>query len=66
MSVWIALAVLAPVGADPEVLADGEVAERAAPLGHVGDAERGHLVGAQAADVLAVEDDRARRRARCR
>ena len=61
MSVVDALAVLAQVGADPQVLADGEVAERAAPFRHVGDAEGGDLVGPQAADVLAVEDDAATR-----
>ena len=61
MSVSIALAVLAQVRADPQVLADGEVAERATPFGHVGDAEGGDLVGPHAADVLAVEDDAAAR-----
>ena len=60
------LRVLAQVGADPQVLADGQVAERAAPLGHVGDAERGDLVGPHAADVLAVEDDPAGARGPCR
>ena len=61
MSVSMPLRVLAQVRADPQVLADGEVAERAAPLRHVGDAEGGDLVGPHAADVLAVEDDAAAR-----
>src|SRR3954454_20825282 len=56
-----ALAVLAQVRADPQVLPDGEVAERAAPFRHVADAERGDLVGPQAADVPAVEHDAATR-----
>ena len=61
-----ALAVLAPVGADPEVLAHREIAERAAPLRHVRDPECGDLVGTQAPEVLAVEEDRARRAHRAR
>ena len=53
-----ALAVLAQIGADHEVLHHGQVAEGAAPLRDVGDAQGRHLLRAFAADVLAVEHDR--------
>src|SRR3712207_6887092 len=45
-----ALAVAAQVGADPQVLADGEVAERPAALRHVCDAESRDAVGPQTAE----------------
>ena len=50
---------LAGVGADAEVVLDGELGERAAALRHLGDAEPDDLLGrASSMIVLAVERDR--------
>ncbi|GAA2874993.1 hypothetical protein GCM10020220_075620 [Nonomuraea rubra] len=49
------------VRAEPEVLLDGQRHERAAPLGHVGDAEPGDGVGRAAGQGDAAERDRAAR-----
>src|SRR5437763_1944881 len=49
--------VAAREGADEQVLLDGELGERPAALGHVGDARAGHLVGPAPAQLAPVEDD---------
>ena len=51
--------VLAAPGPDLEVLGDGELDERAPPLGHLADAELGDLLGRLADELLAVERDAA-------
>ena len=53
------------VRAEPQVLPDGELGERAAALGHVRDAEPRHVVGPAAADRLAGEADARPRGGRC-
>ena len=50
------------IGAQSQVLLDGEVGEGAAPLRNVGDAEADAVGGACRRDVDAVEKDRAARR----
>ena len=47
------------VGAHVEVLLDRQAGEHPAPLGHLDDAQRHHVVGRHVGEVLAVETDRA-------
>ena len=53
------------VGAEPQVLPDGQLGERAAALGHVRDAEARDVVGAAAAERLARRSGSRRRAEPC-